>query len=281
MVSGAVHGGELIGYPVILRLLKEKLDPSKLKGLVVGIPMGNPLGFQFGERHSPQDHVTGPSFGRPGNHKGSITERIGAAVWDQVTSKMDFRVDIHGNYPPCTAFCLLNLHDSRIREKNEEMAKACGLTIVYSPPKGTLVGMSGTVDESYQPPHHISFELIDAKRITDVSIDLGVRGLLNIMKLRGMIEGEIEPQPKENVWGNGRVQNAGTLVANRGGLIYFTKTPGEFIKKGEIVAKISNPYGEILEEIKFPHDGYIRAYTYSRHQALNTGSTIAYITHDH
>ena len=29
MVSGAVHGGELIGYPVILRLLKKKLDPSK------------------------------------------------------------------------------------------------------------------------------------------------------------------------------------------------------------------------------------------------------------
>jgi predicted deacylase len=100
------------------------------------------------------------------------------------------------------------------------------------------------------------------------------------MKLNNMIEGKIEKQPKEYVWGNGRVENAGTLSSNRGGIIHFTKTPGELIKKDEKVAKVYNPYGDIVEEIKFPFDGYIRAYTYNRHQAINTGDTIAYITHD-
>jgi predicted deacylase len=280
LISGAVHGGELIGYPVILRLINEEIDPKKLRGLIVAIPIGNPLGFHFGDRASPQDYVTGPRFGQPGNPNGSITERLGAAVWDQVTSKMDLRVDIHGNYPPCTAFCLCSQHDPRIRGKNDEIAKASGLTVVYSPPRGTLVGMGGALDESFLPPPSVTFELIDARRITDVSVDLGVRGLMNIMKTWNMVDGEIEPQPKDYVWGNGRVQNAGMLRCNRGGLIYFTKTPGEHVKKGEIIARIFNPYGEVLEEIEFPHDGFIRSYTYLKHQAVNGGDTIAYITHD-
>ncbi|GAH17554.1 unnamed protein product, partial [marine sediment metagenome] len=62
LFSGAVHGGELIGANVVRRVLREELDPMKLKGLVVGIPIGNPLGFQFGDRASPQDLVTGPRF---------------------------------------------------------------------------------------------------------------------------------------------------------------------------------------------------------------------------
>jgi len=280
LVSGAVHGGELIGANVVRRVMREELDPKKLKGLVVGIPIGNPLGFQFGERASPQDLVPGPRFNRPGNLEGSITERLGAAVWDQVTSKMDLRVDIHGNYPPCTAFCLLSLHDAKIRDKNEKMAEATGLTIVYSPPRGTLVGMGGPLPEDFKPVSSVTLELIDARRVTDVSTDLGTRAVLNVMKAWNMIEGEIEKQPEEYVWGGGRVENGGTLRASRGGIIHFTKTPGEFIKEGEVVAKVYNPYGDVVEEIKFPFDGYIRAYTYSKHQAVNTGNTIAYITHD-
>lgn len=280
LVSGAVHGGELIGANVVRRVMREELDPKKLKGLVVAIPIGNPLGFQFGDRASPQDLVAGPRFNRPGSLEGSITERLGAAVWDQVTSRMDLRVDIHGNYPPCTAFCLLSLHDPRIRDKNEKMAEATGLTMVYSPPRGTLVGMGGPLAEDFEPVPSVTLELIDARRVTKVSTDLGTRAVLNVMRAWGMIEGAVEPQPKEYVWGGGRVENGGTLRASRGGIIHFTKTPGEFVKEGEVVAKIYNPYGDVVEEIKFPFKGYIRAYTYSRHQAVNTGDTISYITHD-
>jgi len=263
LFSGAVHGGELIGANVVRRVLREELDPMKL-----------------GARASPQDLVAGPRFGRPGDSGGSITQRIGAAVWEEITSKMDFRVDIHGNYPPCTAFCLCSLHDPKIKEKNNEMAEATGLTVVYSPPRGTLEGMGGPLNVDFQPPPSVTLELIDARRVTDVSTDLGTRAILNVMKLRGMIDGEIENQPDDYVWGNGKVRNGGTIRASRGGIVHFTKTPGEFIKEGDIVAKTYNPYGDVVEEAKFPFDGYIRAYTYPRHQAVNSGDTICYITHD-
>jgi hypothetical protein len=44
-----------------------------------------------------------------------------------------------------------------------------------------------------------------------------------------------------------------------------------------VVAEIYNPYGETLEEIKFPHKGYIRTYNYIEHQAVDEGTIIAYI----
>jgi len=278
-VSGAVHGAELIGANVIRRVMREEVDPKKLKGLVVGTPISNPLGFQFGERASPHDHDY-PRFDEPGNPEGSITQRMGAAVFSQVTSKMDLRIDIHGNNNPCTAFCLLSLHDPRIKDMNNKMAQATGLTIVYSPPTGTLDGMGGKYDTSYKVPNSVSLELIDSGRVTDVSTDLGTRAVLNVMKLWKMIDGKVEKQPKEYVWGGGRVENGGTLKANRGGIIHFTRTPGEILKKGEVVSKTYNPFGDLVEEIKFPFNGYIRAYAGGLHQSVMSGTTMAYITHD-
>jgi predicted deacylase len=257
--------------------MREKINPKKIRGLLVGIPISNPLGFQAGNRVAPHDSVY-PILNRPGDIAGSITQRIGAAVWEHVTSKMDWRIDIHGNSEPCTAFCLCGLHDSRIREKNDMMAKATGLTIVYSPPTGTLEGMGGELAKDYKPIPSVSLELIAAGQITSISKELGTRAVYNVMITQNMIDGEIEPQPKEYVWGNGRVQNAGRLKVNRGGILHFKKAPGVLIKQGETVAKIYNPYGDLLEEIKFPFNGYIRAWAAS-HSAVNTGSSIAYITY--
>jgi predicted deacylase len=276
VVSGAVHGSELIGAEVIRNLTRETIDPKKLRGLVVGIPISNPLGFQAANRVAPQD-LTYPTLEKPGDKEGSMTQRIGAIVWEEVTSKMDWRIDIHGNSRPCTAFCLLSLHNESVREKNETMAKATGLTVVYSPPTGTLEGMSGELAKNYRAVPSVSLELIAAGQVSEVSRDLGTRAVYNVMKAWDMVDGDIEPQPEAYVWGNGRVQNAGRLKVNRGGILHFLKEPGTFIKEGETVAKVYDPYGELREEIKFPHDGYIRAWAAS-HSAVNTGSGIAYIT---
>jgi predicted deacylase len=158
------------------------------------------------------------------------------------------------------------------------MAQATGLTVVYSKKPGTLA-WNEKPDKDYKPVPSILIELIDARRITQESTELGTRAVLNVMKAWNMIDGEIDPQPEEHVWGGGWVEDGGVLRASRGGVIQFTKTPGELVEKGEVVAEIYNPYGETLEEIKFPHKGYIRSYTYPKHQAVNTGDIIAYITH--
>ena len=285
LIHGVVHGGELIGAEVLRVLMREKLDPNKLKGTVVAIPVANPLGFQFGSRTTPSDEENlGGSF--PGNNKGGTTERLAAMIWENVL-KANYLLDIHGNFPPCTCFTLLNLSagDEKTREVAAKMAEAFGLTIVYSKPMtGTTEGMGGVRGESSCALDAgipaIAIELHDARRVSLYSVDIAVRGLINVMKRLGMLEGEIEKQPTDALYGNGSVENAGMLTANRGGILHIDKEPGKLVKGGEVIARIRNLYGDIVDEVRLPFDGYVRAFTYRYHQAVAAGDTVAYVTKD-
>jgi predicted deacylase len=102
-----------------------------------------------------------------------------------------------------------------------------------------------------------------------------------------MIDGEVEPQEGfPIVPGVNRFH--GVIRTNRGGLIRFLKYPGEFIKKGEVFAEIYDLYGDVLEQVKMPVDGYTWAYpcgqvlgTSGGLQTVETGSNVAYaFTHE-
>jgi hypothetical protein len=281
-VQGAAHGGEMVGLEVIRRVLREKVTPEELRGGIIGVPVANVLAYQFGRRTTPHDDMNlGSAF--PGNPQGSTTERIAHALWNAV-SKANVMIDIHGNFPPCTTFLLLNqgAGDEKTREKSKQLAQAFGLTIVYSLPRTATVGTGGPRSMGGLALERgiasFSVEMIDARRLTENSINLSVRGLLNVLKALKMIDGQIEKQPSEYVWGGGWVESGGVVTANRGGVLHITKEPGKKISKDEIIARIFNLWGDELEAVTMPFDGYIRAYTYRTHQALASGDTVAYIT---
>jgi predicted deacylase len=164
------------------------------------------------------------------------------------------------------------------------MAEAFGVTnVVESDPipddaPNTLVNLAvknGIPD--------ILIELVDGRWISEPSTTVGVRGILNVMKVFDMIDGEVEPQegipiiPGICTW-------QGIVHANRGGLIRFLKTPGDFLKKGEVFAEIYDLYGDVLERVECPMDGYIWSYpcgdilgTSGSLQAVQTGAEIAHV----
>jgi len=102
-----------------------------------------------------------------------------------------------------------------------------------------------------------------------------------------MIDGDPEPQEGIPIV-PGVNRSHGIIRANRGGLIRLLKKPGEFIEKGETLAEIYDLYGDLLEEVKMPVDGYVWAFpcgqslgTSGSLQAVQTGANIAYaFTHE-
>ncbi|MGD2142279.1 MAG: hypothetical protein PVH79_02220, partial [Candidatus Bathyarchaeota archaeon] len=80
----------------------------------------------------------------------------------------------------------------------------------------------------------------------------------------------------------------GIIRASRGGLIRFFKKPGELFKRGETLAEIYDLYGDVVEEVEMPVDGYVWAYpcgqslnTSGGLQAVQSGANVAYaFTHD-
>ena len=284
------HGIEIQGAEVILRIMREKMSPRNLSGAIIGIPVENPLAFMH---HQCLSWIDNLDLGGGGSDSpltadrpnGNATERLAYALWQEAWKQADMVLNIHCNTRPDSLFFTeINVGNSSTREKLEKMAEAFGVTNVVESDTipddapNTLVNLA----VKNEIPD-ILIELIDGRWISEPSTTVGVRGVLNIMKVFDMIDGEVEPQegipivPGICTW-------QGIVHANRGGLIRFLKTPGDFLKKGEVFAEIYDLYGDVLERVECPVDGYIWSYpcgdilgTSGSLQAVQTGAEIAHV----
>ena len=71
----------------------------------------------------------------------------------------------------------------------------------------------------------------------------------------------------------------GRLVAQRGGYMFVKKKVGQKIKKGDTVIEIVNVYGDRVEEIKMPINGYCWAFTggVGGAHGISEGDKLAYV----
>jgi len=288
LLMSTQHGTEIQGIEVIRRVMREKLSLRNLRGAVIGIPVGNPLAFTHHQYLSWIDNLDVGSV-RVDSANGNTTERLAYALWTEAWSKSDLTVNIHCNTrPDSLIYQSINVSNPKTREKLERMAKAFGVTTIVSdeqtgdeapPTLGNLAAKKGIPV--------ILEELIDGRWISEPSTSVGVRGVLNIMKAFNMIDGKTEPQIGIPIV-PGINRFAGIVRASRGGLIRFLRKPGELIAQGEAFAEIYDLYGDVIEEVKMPVDGYVWAFPCGQSlgtsgclQAVQTGANVAYtFTHE-
>ena len=288
LLMSTQHGIEIQGIEVIHRIMGRRLNPRNLRGAVIGIPVGNPLAFMHHQYLSWIDNldVGGVRADRP---YGNTTERLAYALWTEAWSKADMIVNIHCNTrPDSLIYQWINVGNPKTKEKLEKMAEAFGVTTIVSDEpirEDTLPTLSNLAAKNGIPV--ILEELIDGRWISEPSTSVGVKGILNIMKAFDIIDGNLEPQKGIPIV-SGVNRFYGIIRANRGGLIHLLKKPGELIKKGEALAKVYDLYGDIIEEVRMPVEGYVWAYPCGQSlgtsgclQAVQTGANIAYaFTHE-
>lgn len=282
-LDACVHGTELPGIEVIHKIVNEKVDPNELHGSIISVPVANPFALQHCSYYTLQDD-TRLDLAFPGKPMGRQTERIAYAIWHEAISKSDYVMDVHGNPMPCIPFVFIYpeyAKNDETRRKTEVMAEAFGLTVVEA----------GT-DPPLPPPKEISncsiaqgipsvlVELMDCRRVdTPHGVDVGVRGVLNVMKVLGMLEGEVEPHTNVKIIKERQVWKS-IITTNRGGLVHFKVEPGEWISKGTIIAVIYSVLGDEVEAVEMPVDGYIWAFICGHHgnyQAVSTGDNLCYV----
>jgi len=288
LLMSTQHGIEIQGIEVIRRVMREIVKPEKLRGALIGIPVGNPLAFMHHKYLSWIDDLDVGAV-RADNPKGNTTERIAYALWSEAWSKANLIINIHCNTrPDSLIYQWINVSNTKTRDAVWRMAKAIGVTTIVSEepvPEWAPPTLENLAYRNNIPV--VLFELIDGRWISEPSTTVGVRGVLNVMREFGMIDGAIEPQTGITII-PGINRFYGILRANRGGLIRFLKKPGEFIRKGETVSEIYDLYGDVLEEVKMPVDGYIWAYpcgqslgTSGGLQVVQSGANIGYVfTHE-
>jgi len=100
------------------------------------------------------------------------------------------------------------------------------------------------------------------------SIRKGVRGVLNVFRHFGMIEGQPRPPKRQVV-----CRALRPVLCRHGGLRALRKPLGALMKRGEVFAEILDPFGGVVEEIRSPAHAVLWAY--DPHPGVASGQRVA------
>jgi predicted deacylase len=272
-LSAAMHGQELSGIGVIWEIMNEQFDPTLLRGAVVAVPLLNPFSFTGGTYFTPQDgYNLHNAF--PGDPKGGLTERMAHVIIENGIKHADVIIDLHCNPETAMMFTLaFGPDESGIGTEGHRLANSFGLTNVDRSPKSVDSNCDMT-DVAYHlgKPSFI-VELTPYYSIDPRAVEIGVRGVLNVMKSLQMIDGEIEAQEGVLVI-EGRLDIVFT-TSNSGGFVMPDTPLGDPVEKGGVVGRVVDYFGDTVEEIRSPVDGWMLAWPFLN-QSVYEGDLLAF-----
>ncbi len=244
-LTAAVHGNELNGIPVIQRLFKE-IDISRLTGTIIGVPVVNVPSLVRRTRR----FLNGKDLNHlmPGEENGDVSQVYAWRLMDRIIKHFDYLIDLH-----TASFGRVNSYYVRADLENEvtrQMALLQNPQIaLHNPPSdGTLRGAAMDLGI-----HAITMEVGNPHRFQKGMIREGLTGLHNVLHYLEMLpsqidEGEDDPVIcKNSVW----------IYTDMGGFLSVIPEVATFVKKGELIARIHNIFGDLEREYFAPQDGIV------------------------
>lgn len=243
-LTAAVHGDELNGIEIVRRTVYD-LNPEKLSGRVVGIPIVNLPGFQQATRYLPDRRDLNRHF--PGNPDGSLADRIAHSLFENVIRKCDMLVDIHTGSQKRT-----NLPQLRADMNNPDVAAFTRgfdrMAVVHSSGSAGML-RTAAVNAGIRT---VTMEAGESHRIQEHQIDAGVNSLTSLLDKQGMISrmfvwGDPEPVYYDSNW---------VRVAN-GGILFSEVALGARVTEGEVLGYVADPITNAQHPIRAISDGRI------------------------
>jgi predicted deacylase len=275
-VGSTVHGDEIPGCEVIRRLTRERVSPHTLRGTLVAAPVQHPLAYMTSSRLTLHDGV---NINRvfPGNREGTLSERIAYDLFHHGVAAADVVLDIHSNAIGAVSFNIVRAGGSGPAwDAQWDLAEAFGITIAVG--RRGQTGLSGMLQDAAidagKPA--LTIELSGGYVWEEPSVRAGVTGILNVMRSLKMIDGPIEPQTDIQVIG-GRLADRHYLNCERGGLVRPLKPLGAAVKRGEHLAVLYDVFGDEVEVIRSPIDGWVITYPVAGNRTAASGDSIAFV----
>ena len=244
-LNGAVHGDELNGVEIVRELIR-KLDPTKLSGAVIAVPVVNVFGFNARSRYTPDRRDLNRSF--PGSKRGSLASRLAALFMAEVVSRCELGVDLH-----TAAEGRTNVPQIRCDFEDpalHELARVFGTSIVLDsrPGKGTLRAAAAKRDVPV-----LLFEGGGPNRFDDAVVREGLRGLERVMSHLGMVRWRVPKPSHEPV----DYRESSWVRAPRSGVFRERVPVGAEVEEGASIGSIGDSLGESLVEVRAPFAGKI------------------------
>jgi len=244
LFSAGLHGEETNGIEIIRKLVEREEVKNIKCGTIIAIPVINIVSFLYSTRDLPDGRDLNRCF--PGTKNGSLGSRIAYDLMKHIIPLIDFGIDFHtggakiNNYPQIR--CVFDFPE------NLAIAKkfSAPLIIDSNYRDGTL-----RKEASKKNKPILVFEGGESMRFDYLSINEGLSGCLRLMKAYKMLDLEIPNNPsvklKDDTW----------IRAAASGLFHMNANNGTYVRKGDLLGVICNPFGDVEHKVLATADGYI------------------------
>lgn len=243
-LTSAIHGDELNGIEVVRRVLSE-IDPKRLRGTVIGVPIVNLSGFARGSRYLPDRRDLNRFF--PGNPRGSNASRIAWSFFKEVADHCTHLVDFHtgsferSNLPQVRG----NLRIPAV----QEFARGFGATTVLHSAGSPGMLRRACTDAGIAA---VTFEIGAPIRLEPEEIAHGVRAIETLMDRMDMLERVRvwrDPQPffYQSKW----------VRAPMGGMLFSDVKLGDRVRSGQRLGRVIDPVDNHEYPMEAPYAGRV------------------------
>jgi hypothetical protein len=262
-VSAAIHGDEIGGVEIIRRV-SSRLDPRRLRGTVLFVPIVNVHGFLTGDRYLPDRRDLNRSF--PGSPNGSLASRVASSFMREIVGRCEIGIDLHTGSDHRTN--LPQIRGDLDDPHTLELARAFGAPVILQ--AGLRDGSLRTAATDAGVTL-LLFEGGEAWRFDEEVIMAGTSGTLRVLAYLDMIDGDEAPSSRQPI----ESRRSSWIRARRSGIALISAQLGQAVRKGEQLAIIHDSLGRRLGREHAPIDGVVIGLT--QHPLVLQGDALIHI----
>ncbi|KAI8922609.1 hypothetical protein BC831DRAFT_475199 [Entophlyctis helioformis] len=245
-ITAVVHGNELNGVPCIHRVITD-IDVRKLKGTVVAVPCVNVPGYLRFTREFSDGRDLNRLF--PGQEHGTASQVYNHNLVVKIINHFNYLIDLH-----TASFGRVNSYYVRADMNDPVSAMLAKL----QQPQIILhnSGQDGTLRSaaSARGVKSITVEIGNPQLLQNQFVQWSYLGVMRILAYLNMFTAEEEepttPQPNTILCSKGF-----WIYTNTGGVLEVYPAVNSIIRKGDLIARIKNIFGNIVDEIYAPSHG--------------------------
>jgi predicted deacylase len=259
-VLALVAGNHGYEYPPILALqmLRPEINPKKLAGAVIMVHVANMPSFLGRTVYfSPLDQK---NLNRvyPGKKDGTVSERIAYAITREVIEKCDALLDLHcgdGNESLRPYVYQIVSGQAKLDRRIADLTAHCGfdhIIVDHGRPRDAAASMycSNTAITRGKPAVTVEAGFLGVP--DQKSAKLIVKGVENVLRYLGMTKGKAKRIKKPVL-----LDPAPVITSPETGILYAKVKPDEEVKKGAILAEITDFFGKRIAQVKSPVKGKV------------------------
>jgi predicted deacylase len=243
-ISACLHGDEISGLEIVRQVL-QRVDPGRLRGTLLAVPIVNAYGFLQQSRYLPDGRDLNRSF--PGSARGSLAARLAHLFVREIVDRSTHGIDLH------TA----TRHRSNLAQVRADLDDPT--TRAFAEAFGAPVALhSRTRDGSLRESAArrgkpvLVFEGGEALRFDPEVIRIGTQGVLQAMDQLGMLQRKRRLQTTQLV-----ARRSEWLRAPRSGILRLTTRIGAEVEPGQVLGEVSDPFGENAAALRAPARGLV------------------------